>query len=62
MTFSENLLKVCGATFSRRDLRNHHMKATHYPDERPPQRVLELLEGKNWEKIPITIEHFIFQG
>ena len=31
---------VCGNTFARKDLRNRHMKATHYKNERPPQRVL----------------------
>ena len=31
---------VCGNTFARKDLRNRHMKATHYKNELPPQRVL----------------------
>ncbi|CAG5108341.1 Oidioi.mRNA.OKI2018_I69.chr1.g3749.t1.cds [Oikopleura dioica] len=44
---------VCGNTFARKDLRNRHMKATHYKNERPPQRVLDLLEGASWDDIPI---------
>ena len=31
---------VCGNTFARKDLRNRHMKVTHYKNELPPQRVL----------------------
>lgn len=47
---------VCGITFGRKDMRNRHMKTIHYPDERPPKRVLDLLEGENWDDIQIDPE------
>ena len=60
---------VCGVTFSRKDMRNRHMKVsvaisdlnthltklqtTHYRDTTPPQRVLDLLEGESWDAIEV---------
>ena len=47
---------VCGLTFGRKDLRNRHMKTIHYREERPPQRVLDLLEGADWDAIEIDAD------
>jgi len=42
---------ICGQTFARKDLRNRHMKTIHYPEEMPPQKVLDLLDGTDWNAI-----------